>query len=107
MQRGQNPNPNLRPWPKGVSGNPGGRPKALREVTRLARECSEDAINTLWHIMTHSRNEAARIRAAEAILARAWGKASPDIVRRVRHEIERAVSKALRRAAGARVTTSC
>ena len=65
-----------RPFPKGQSGNPGGRPKALRDIVELAQSHAPDAIETLTTIM---RNEeapaAARIGAASAILDRAFGKA--------------------------------
>ena len=36
-----------RPFEKGVSGNPGGRPKVLGDVQELARQQSPEAINTL------------------------------------------------------------
>ena len=36
-----------RPFPKGMSGNPGGRPKVLGDVQELARQQSPEAINTL------------------------------------------------------------
>jgi hypothetical protein len=64
-----------RPFPPGVSGNPGGRPKEVREVIDLARSHSPAAVETLASIM---RNEeappAARIAAANAILDRAYGR---------------------------------
>jgi hypothetical protein len=40
-----------RPFPKGVSGNPGGRPRVLGDVQELARQKSPEAINTLSTIM--------------------------------------------------------
>ena len=40
-----------RPFPKGVSGNPGGRPKVLGDVQELARQKSPEAITTLANIM--------------------------------------------------------
>jgi hypothetical protein len=40
-----------RPFQKGISGNPGGRPKVLGDVQELAREKSPEAINTLTDIM--------------------------------------------------------
>ena len=36
-----------RRFPKGQSGNPGGRPKELRDVIELARSHTTDAIKTL------------------------------------------------------------
>ena len=40
-----------RPFSKGLSGNPGGRPKVLGDVQELAREKSPEAIETLSTIM--------------------------------------------------------
>ncbi len=63
-------------WQPGKSGNPGGRPKEYREVVRLAREHTEDSILTLGRILRSRKAGAlARIRAAEALLDRGWGRA--------------------------------
>lgn len=59
---------------KGVSGNPGGRPKALVEVKALAQKHTVDAINALAKIVRTGKNEQAIIAAATALLDRAWGK---------------------------------
>lgn len=63
-----------RPFPKGKSGNPGGRPKELAEVKDLARGHTVLAIRTLAEIAKGARSAVARIMAAEALLNRAWGK---------------------------------
>lgn len=55
--------------------NPGGRPKALVEVVRLAREHTVEAVEALVDIMRHSDKDQARVAAANAILDRGWGKA--------------------------------
>jgi HPt (histidine-containing phosphotransfer) domain-containing protein len=42
---------NLRPWPKGVSGNPGGRPKKkliTDEIERLLEQEAPDATGKTW-----------------------------------------------------------
>lgn len=70
------PNPNGNPnWKKGVSANPGGRPKTEKEVRELAQEMSVEAVHTLGNVM---RNEEAdlrvRVAAANAILDRAIGR---------------------------------
>ena len=41
-----------KPFKKGQSGNPGGRPKVIAEVKELAREYTGEAIETLVSIMT-------------------------------------------------------
>jgi hypothetical protein len=70
-----------RPFPKGVSGNPGGRPKVLGDVQELARQKSPEAITTLANIMqnpTHSILAATH----NVEFAERWG-------RRVRNETAR------------------
>jgi hypothetical protein len=69
-----------RPFSKGVSGNPGGRPKVLGDVQELARQKSPDAINTLVEIMNHEKAPpAARVAAANALLDRGYGKPTQPI----------------------------
>ena len=64
-----------KPFQKGQSGNPGGRPKAIAEVKQLAREHTADAIQTLVSIMSDSKSPpAARVSAANTLLDRAYGK---------------------------------
>src|SRR5262245_10988869 len=59
----------------GQSGNPGGRPKAVREVMELARAASPDAIQTLRDICANpDAPPAARVSAATALLDRGWGR---------------------------------
>ena len=36
-----------RPFKAGCSGNPGGRPRVVREVREIARQCAPDAIKEL------------------------------------------------------------
>jgi hypothetical protein len=63
------------PFQPGQSGNPGGRPKALKAVEEAARAHTGDAIETLASICKNTQApEAARVAAANALLDRAWGK---------------------------------
>jgi len=62
-----------RPFPKGVSGNPGGRPKGLAVVERLARERGPAAIERLTELMG-SGDERVALTACVALLDRGYGK---------------------------------
>jgi hypothetical protein len=64
----------------GVSGNPGGKPKKIREVAAAARERTMEAIETLTEIMRDAKATAsARVSAADILLERGWGKAPQTI----------------------------
>jgi Family of unknown function (DUF5681) len=64
-----------KPFEKGQSGNPGGRPKVVAEVKELAREHTAEAIQTLVSIMSDPKSApAARVSAANALLDRGYGK---------------------------------
>jgi phytoene/squalene synthetase len=86
-----------RRWPKGVSGNPGGRPKELREVIDLARAYSADALETLAIIMRdQGAPPAARVSAATHILDRAYGKPKEMVEATVRTTLEDLVMASFR-----------
>lgn len=60
----------------GQSGNPGGRPKALRSVEEEARKHTALAMQTLASIANDIKAPpAARVTAASVLLDRGWGKA--------------------------------
>src|SRR5215510_15973519 len=64
-----------KPFQKGQSGNPGGRPKVVAEVKELAREHTPEAIRTLVSIMNNPKlAPAARVSAANSLLDRGYGK---------------------------------
>ena len=60
-----------RPFKKGISGNPGGRPKVLGDVQELSRRQCPEAINAPATIMRNEKAPpAARVAAANASLSR-------------------------------------
>jgi hypothetical protein len=77
---------------KGVSGNPGGREKIPESIKKLAKEKSEEALRTIIEIMRSAEKAVStkmeivyvpdyptRLRAAEYVLDRAWGKPAQAI----------------------------
>ncbi|MEY8690161.1 MAG: hypothetical protein AB9M53_09845 [Leptothrix sp. (in: b-proteobacteria)] len=66
-----------RPWPRGTSGNPGGRRRksdADRRIEHMAREASADAFAVVRELMTTANNDRTRLAAALAVIERAHGK---------------------------------
>lgn len=64
---------NLKPFKKGQSGNPNGRPKKSTVVKQKAEDHIDDAMRVLIDLMA-SADEKVRIMAANAILDRGLGK---------------------------------
>ncbi len=63
---------------KGQSGNPGGRPKEVAEVRKLAKEHGPAAIERLVELMS-SENERTAVAACEAILNRGYGRPAQSV----------------------------
>ena len=63
----------------GVSGNPGGRPKAVEDVRELARAHCPDAIGELARLAVEAKSESARIAAIRELLDRGYGKATQPL----------------------------
>jgi len=67
---------NLRTFQKGISGNPGGRPKVNPEVRSLALKNSKRAMERLVQLI-ESDDERVSFMAAKEVLDRAFGKTLP------------------------------
>ena len=63
-------------WPKGVSGNPNGKPRG--PIVELARENSEHAMRRIIQLVD-SPDDRVALAASEAVLNRAWGKPAQAI----------------------------
>ncbi len=61
-----------RPFQKGVSGNPGGRPQASYDIATLARQYAPEALAALYDALKDPR---LKVAAAQALLDRGYGKA--------------------------------
>jgi hypothetical protein len=62
---------------KGQSGNPGGRPKALKDVPNLSELLLDQAlpaVKRLIEISEQRRDLKAALKATEVIIERLWGK---------------------------------
>ena len=71
--------PRGRPFKKGHSGNPGGRPKEVKDVQALARTHTAEAMQTLVEVMRTGKPDRARAAAAESLLDRGWGRAPQTV----------------------------
>jgi hypothetical protein len=67
-------------FPKGFSGNPGGRPRDEQKVAELARSYTREAIEALVELMRRGNDERIRGTAAQALLDRGWGKPKVEVV---------------------------
>ena len=77
------------PFQKGVSGNPGGRPKIIRPIEELARQHTDLAIATLAKICGDPKQPTApRVTAAVALLDRGYGRPAQTIHATHKHEID-------------------
>jgi Family of unknown function (DUF5681) len=79
-----------RPFRKGQSGNPSGRPKALHELVELARAETLPTFQKLVELRDQADDPRVQLAAAREILDRAWGKPTQllggDPEQPIRHE---------------------
>lgn len=72
--------PRGKPFPKGVSGNPGGRPPMPEELKITAQGFCPEVLQTWVTIMRNpDARDSDRIKAGENIMDRAYGKAPQHI----------------------------
>ena len=69
-----------RPFVKGQSGNPGGRPRIVGELRDLSRAHAPAAIQELARLALKAKSETARIAAIRELLDRGFGKPTQCVV---------------------------
>ena len=88
----KNPIPNNKPFKKGQSGNPKGRPKLpdLREAMAKVMGEEKDGMQAVEMVLKALRAKAVKgdVRAAAELLDRAYGKASQPIENKLSGEVE-------------------
>lgn len=70
--------PRGRPFPKGMSGNPTGRPRRTDEETQLIEACrakTPEALAVIVGLMQESTNDRVRLAAAQFLIERGYGRA--------------------------------
>ena len=68
-----------RPFRKGKSGNPSGRPKVDVSLVELARSYTKEAVETAAAIMRDGKTDSARAKCIEILLDRGWGKPAQTV----------------------------
>ena len=71
--------PRGRPFKRGQSGNPGGRPKIPADIRQAFRDLTPLAVETLEEAMEKA-DWSNRVKAAQVVLERGWGKTPQPVV---------------------------
>lgn len=82
--------PRGKPFAKGRSGNPTGRPRRTPEEVELAEACrakTKEALEVIDGLMRTSDNDRVRLAAAQFIIERGWGRA-PERIELVAASVE-------------------
>ena len=74
-----------KPFEKGKSGNPGGRPKIASDIRALAREHGPTAFEKLLALLD-SEDERIVLQASAEIMNRAYGKPAQAVEGEIRHQ---------------------
>jgi len=75
------------PFKKGQSGNPGGRPKAEKEVVEAARAAGPRCVEVLVDLLDHNDSRV-RMAAADQLFNRGFGKPRQSIETEFRPELK-------------------
>jgi hypothetical protein len=70
--------PRGKPFAKGESGNPSGRPKKTEDEFELEKACeakAPEALETILDLMQNARQDSVRLAAASYVIERRYGKA--------------------------------
>jgi hypothetical protein len=77
-----------RPFRRGQSGNPSGRPKALQELVELARAETLPSLKKIVELRDQADDPRVQLAAAREILDRGWGRPTQPLAGDADHPIQ-------------------